>query len=222
MNYRKVYMAIIAKAIKENRKKSSKDAENYVYYEEHHILPKSLFPAWKSRKSNKVLLTAREHYFCHQLLAKIYGKKMVNALWFLTIHNKTLKISSKDYEKARLTFSSQQSEKMKGNIAPNKGKKMSEEQKKKLSVAHKGKSAWNKGKHGIYSEETIDKIKVARERQTLEGRTNKGCKWSSESKKSFSEKQLGCKYYNNGIITIRCKPEDVPNGFSLGILRKEK
>lgn len=53
MDYRKVYMKIINKAINENRKKLSKDAENYVYYEEHHILPKSLFPAWnKGKKMN--------------------------------------------------------------------------------------------------------------------------------------------------------------------------
>ena len=52
MNYRKVYMAIIAKAIKENRKKLSKDAENYVYYEEHHILPKNFFQ--HGQKENRI------------------------------------------------------------------------------------------------------------------------------------------------------------------------
>ena len=34
----------------------------------------------------------------------------------------------------------------KGNIPVNKGKSMSEEQRKKLSIAKKGKTAWNKGK----------------------------------------------------------------------------
>lgn len=107
MNYRKVYMAIIANALKEQRIKKSKDAENYVYYEAHHILPKSLFPAWINRKSNLVLLTAREHYFCHQLLTKIWrSREMANALFRMTTSkvNNHLIISSRDYEYSRKLF----------------------------------------------------------------------------------------------------------------------
>lgn len=97
-------MAIIAKAIKENRKKLSKDAENYVYYEAHHILPKSLFPAWRRRKSNLVLLTPREHLFVHQLLTHIYpGDQMNQSLW-LMIHTRgghRIK-NSRDFERLRI------------------------------------------------------------------------------------------------------------------------
>lgn len=222
MNYRHIYMLIIKHA-KSEEQLGIRSKGNGNYYEKHHILPKSLFPLWKSRKSNLVLLTAREHYFCHQLLTKIYNNgKMIHALWFLTIHNKTLVFSSKDYARVREKFSEHQSRKLKGCISPNKGKKMSKETRKKLSEAHKGKSTWNKGKHNIYSFETLEKIKKARQKQTLEGRTNKGCHWSKESKQNYSKAQLGCKYYNNGIITIRCKPSEVPNGFVLGILRKNK
>ena len=77
MNYRKAYMSIISKAIKENRSK-----DNNVYYELHHILPKSLFPLWKTKKSNLVLLTAREHFICHKLLTKIYPSK---AMYFALV-----------------------------------------------------------------------------------------------------------------------------------------
>ena len=35
-----------------------------------------------------------------------------------------------------------------GKVPPNKGKLMPEEQKRKISLAKKGKPAWNKGKHG--------------------------------------------------------------------------
>lgn len=109
MNYRKVYMAIIAKAIKENRKKLSKDAENYVYYEAHHILPKSLFPAWKKRKSNIVLLTAREHFFVHQLLAKIYPhSNMIFALMRLSCDGQHT--SSRVYGSERIAYSKRNSE----------------------------------------------------------------------------------------------------------------
>ena len=60
MNYRHVYMYIIAHAKTENRKKGDGN-----YYEMHHILPKSMFPLWTKKKSNLVLLTAHEHFFCH-------------------------------------------------------------------------------------------------------------------------------------------------------------
>lgn len=65
MNYRKIYGNIIRNSISENRTKS-----NDVYYERHHILPKSL--GGSDRKSNLVLLTAKEHYICHLLLVKIF------------------------------------------------------------------------------------------------------------------------------------------------------
>lgn len=41
-------------------------------YEKHHILPKSLYPLWKSKKENIVKLTVKEHRFVHKLLYKIF------------------------------------------------------------------------------------------------------------------------------------------------------
>lgn len=108
MNYRKVYMAIISRALKEQsaglRKKNTG-----IIYESHHILPKSLFPLWTKRKSNIVLLTLREHYFCHQLLTKIYPtKSMFAALWQMSIRRSKkvgkIKISSLEYAKAKENF----------------------------------------------------------------------------------------------------------------------
>jgi hypothetical protein len=102
------------------------------YFEFHHILPKSIFPLWKRKKSNIVALTAREHYFCHQLLLKIYEydktkySKMAYAL--LKFHNNPhsdYKFSSRDYERARMACA----------IATSynkKGKAFSEEHKKNL------------------------------------------------------------------------------------------
>ena len=105
MNYRKVYMAIISHALKEQsiglRKRNTG-----IFYESHHILPKSLFPLWTKRKSNKVLLTLREHYFCHQLLTKIYPtRSMFAALWQMSIRGSKkvgkIKISSREYARAK-------------------------------------------------------------------------------------------------------------------------
>lgn len=96
MNYRKAYMAIILKAIKENRKKN-----DGAYYEAHHTLPKSLFPLWSKKKSNIVLLTAREHLFVHKLLYKIYPcHSMQAALWIMWNRVGAPK-SSREYERIR-------------------------------------------------------------------------------------------------------------------------
>jgi len=43
-----------------------------------------------------------------------------------------------------------------------KGRKFSKETLKKMSDAKKGKSTWNKGKTGIYSEETLKKFSIAK------------------------------------------------------------
>lgn len=74
-----------------------------VIYEEHHILPRSLYPNWVKRKSNIVKLTLREHYFCHQLLEKIYPcKQMAFALWQMSMKYKSS--GSREYERAKKIY----------------------------------------------------------------------------------------------------------------------
>lgn len=98
MDYRKIYIKIISKAKSENRIKGIG-----AYYEAHHILPKSLFPLWGKRKSNIVLLTAREHFFCHQLLLEIYKcKEMYWALICFKNNNKYM--TSKKYDSLKNDF----------------------------------------------------------------------------------------------------------------------
>lgn len=100
MNYRHIYVCIIAHA-KSEEKLGIRKKGNGNYYERHHILPKSLFPLWTKRKSNLVLLTAREHFFCHQLLTKIYPTpQMFCALKFLATDGQHCK--SKEYERIRI------------------------------------------------------------------------------------------------------------------------
>lgn len=129
MNYRHIYCKIISYAKSQNRHKGDGN-----YYERHHILPKSLFPLWKNRKSNIVLLTAREHFFCHQLLIKIYpSDKMFYALHsFISRPNADYKITSRDYEKLKKEFS----ERIKGHT-PNLGRHWTEEQRKHISEGTK-------------------------------------------------------------------------------------
>lgn len=97
---------IITKAKKEMVEKLRQKG-NGNYYELHHVLPKSLFPLWRRKKENLVLLTAREHYFCHQLITKIWPcKQMANALFRMSTSkcNGHLAISSRSYEYSRKLF----------------------------------------------------------------------------------------------------------------------
>lgn len=153
MNYRKIYINIIAHAKEQNRFKGDGN-----YYEAHHILPKSMFPLWKNRKSNIVLLTAREHFFCHQLLAKIYPTpQMLCALHaFISRPNSDYKVTSREYERIRIAFSNYM----------------------KTQKYMKGRKL---------SKESIEKIKIARARQTAEGRTNKGFKMTPKQRQRVSE-----------------------------------
>ena len=147
MNYRHIYMKIITKA-KEEMCQGIRVKDNRNYYERHHILPKSLFPLWVKRKSNIALLTAREHFFCHQLLDKIYpNSKMFIGLWRLSNDNKHKYLSSKEYERLKQKYSKFMSELHKGQPSKNKGKKLSEEHKKHLveASARRGKPVLNKG-----------------------------------------------------------------------------
>ena len=54
----------------------------------------------------------------------------------------------------------------------------------KISEVMKGKTPWNKGRHGIYSEETIEKLRKA---NTGKPSPNKGRKYTEEQRKAKSE-----------------------------------
>lgn len=67
--YSKWYFAIIENARAQTRSKKID------YFESHHVHPKSL--GGKQTKENVVLLTAREHLICHQLLVKMFDENSV-------------------------------------------------------------------------------------------------------------------------------------------------
>jgi len=161
MNYRHIYMLIIEHAKKEIelglRPKNSYQRKNFPnqYFEFHHILPKSLFPLWAKRKSNIVPLTAREHFFCHQLLIKIWpGKEMIYALFVMTLDkykHRENRLTSREYENLRKNYRKLLSkiprtiEWRQAISKANLGKKMSKEACQKMSQAKKGKTSSRKG-----------------------------------------------------------------------------
>jgi hypothetical protein len=84
------------------------------YTEEHHILPKSLFPDFKTDPRNLVRLTARQHFIAHWILSKVFIKykqkcSMLKAFNRMTTVSKTnsgrLTVSSKLFELAKLANS---------------------------------------------------------------------------------------------------------------------
>lgn len=89
--YSKCYFSIVCNALQAKREKLSKTNANFVYYESHHIIPKSVNHEFKDLNLNpwnKVLLTPKEHFICHLLLTKMLSgidkNKMVYALWGMT------------------------------------------------------------------------------------------------------------------------------------------
>lgn len=146
--YEKWYYNIIQNAKNQNRSKGGN-----IYYESHHIIPKSL--GGDDNEENKVLLTAREHFICHWLLYKFCEgndkHKMAHA-WFMMCNTKKKQRyipSSRIYEAAKKAHSivigkllsgKPRSNEVKKKISDkNKGKTKSPEHRRKLSESHKGK-----------------------------------------------------------------------------------
>jgi hypothetical protein len=161
MNYQKIYDDLIIKARKENRKKLKRNQDGYVYYENHHILPKCLNGGEEPK--NKVLLTAKEHFVSHKLLIKIYPDNYHIQLAFVIMslnispYHKRIGLSVRDYKYARELQVIANAEAKRGN-KNRLGKKFphTEETKKHLSLHfketppirafRKGQIPWNKGK----------------------------------------------------------------------------
>lgn len=68
MNYVENYYNLVDYARRQKRKKDGKE-----YYEEHHIIPRSL--GGTNKKTNLVLFTPREHFLAHYLLYKFSHTK---------------------------------------------------------------------------------------------------------------------------------------------------
>ena len=164
MNYQKVYDSIIDRAKQEKRRKN-----RGTYYEAHHIIPLCL--GGEGKKSewrnhlNIVLLTAREHFTCHWLLARIYpnNRKLAYAFWTMCAlkekRQERYTPSSRVYKEARdgvikvlkerkgtFTGRKHSEETKRKQSEALKGRVRSKEHCKNLSDALKGHVPWNKGK----------------------------------------------------------------------------
>ncbi len=99
---------LLLKIIRINERKSG------IYYESHHILPKSLNgKGWTHsyNHSNIVILTPKEHFIAHYLLTKIYpgNPKIIYAFWAMCNGNnkyRSYNISARTFSEARRLFNS--------------------------------------------------------------------------------------------------------------------
>lgn len=215
MNYSKIYNQLIEKAILENRVKLKKTHIDYIYYERHHILPKSLNGS--NDINNLVLLTAKEHYVAHKLLVEIYpGQKMSLAFHKMTYSKNGNHIkSNKDYEYARKLNSLAKS-------GPNHhmyGKKHSKETRVKMKKPHQSPSLeyieslkeLRKGKNNpmyghVMSNESKEKISISNKGKKRSIKVckqmsidRKGRKVSEETKRKMSESQKGRPSTKKGV-----------------------
>lgn len=173
--YTKTYFKIVNS--RQSMHRSKKDS----YFESHHIVPRCL--GGDNKKTNLVLLTAKEHYICHLLLIKMTEGKArskmclgLKCLSQMKNHKQHRKTTSRMFERFRIEANKAISENharlsgpanpQYGKPSPNRGVKMSDEQKNKISNAlknhersethkqslienhrcRKGHSVWNKGK----------------------------------------------------------------------------
>ena len=144
MDYNKHYHTLIQKA-------KSRVLEGYV--EKHHILPKCM--GGTDTLDNLVALTPEEHFVAHQLLIKIYPNepKLIYAAQMMCIKNKKHQRNNKFYGWLKRKFSlsrlGQKRKKYKKETQPRKQRAketkprkprfLTEEHKKKIGMANKGK-----------------------------------------------------------------------------------
>jgi hypothetical protein len=119
--YTRLYYKIIQNAKSKNRIKRRSTHKNYIYYENHHTIPRSL--GGTDNDDNLVLLTPREHFLCHYLLCKMISEKsnewnkLVRAFTFMysSTSNHKRYVNSRLYESARKNIGKIMSESQSGN-----------------------------------------------------------------------------------------------------------
>jgi hypothetical protein len=156
----------------------------HAYYENHHILPKSL--GGSNNSDNMILLTAKEHFIAHLLLSEMcindnHRRKMQFALQKMMGNHSNRNIwSSAQYELARLK-----------NLKALRGRKFTNEHKKRLSESNKGVKR---------SKETKERLSVAASKRI--GKLNPFYKktHSQSSREKISKAKSGKKkWITNGV-----------------------
>jgi hypothetical protein len=195
--------------ITETAKKRNLDC----YTESHHIQPSSL--GGLDTPDNLVELTPQEHFICHWLLVKMTTgqdhHKMLNALRMMRAENPNqqrynTKITARVYAKIKEEYAELQSKKFTGTGNGFYGKSHTEEARKRISEANKGrvqpadekekqKAAWAKRRELGIKRATISDEARAKFREVNGGENNPryGVEVSAETRDKISAKAKGRK-----------------------------
>lgn len=214
--YTKAYYSVVEKARSQVRKKGSG-----VYYELHHIVPRSL--GGDNTKKNLVLLTSKEHYICHLLLPKMLdGKNRVKMVYaFFRMKSD----SARSYSRFRDSYAKLTA----GEGNPFYGMKHTAERRQQMSGS--GHPMFGR-KHSEESIKRMSEVKIGKQAGELSPMW--GTTHTEEWKAAHSEKMSGTNHFNfgkpaftkgrtwmhKGTESKMVHPTDVPsflsNGWSAG------
>lgn len=198
--YTRWYDQIIQNAKSQSRTRLSKDHPDHVYYERHHIIPKSM--GGSDDKINLVLLTPKEHFICHLLLVKMcpdptHAQKMRFALKMIMGSKMTI-ASSTLYAKIREEISISL-----GDL--HRGKPKTKGQTQKMVATRRSKNNY------LHSDVTKNKI---REKSKGRLQTEDTKRKRSESMKGHShESRL---WINNGSTQQRVNATELAAAIAKG------
>lgn len=199
------YLQIVDAALLAARKRYSKKDIRYVYYEQHHILPKSLYPQYSKDKANLVLLTAEEHFTVHQLLTYILpGREMAYAFWRMCCCNSCkCEISAEAYAYGKHLHSL---------FPPAKGIRFTDET--KALISKKSKDFWQRGGYTHAKEQDLKMVETRRR--------NGSYSCSEERKAKTSQALKGRIFINNGEQNKRIYPDELDSFLACGWVRGKK
>ena len=232
MDYLKVYHRIVERARSQDRSKKGS-----IYYESHHIVPKCI--GGSNKKSNLVLLTAKEHYICHALLFKANpeSRKLAHAFYLMCNFSEEgeryYRISSRLYEEVKIVYANYRSVKQKEDI----NKYWTEERKQERAIKYSGKGNPNYGKIGgmagkRHTKESIEKFssKTRGRKKTpehvakvVEGKRKSGAykKLSERLKKPIQDIRSGIIYLSRSeaALLLNCNLSTIDEKRKKGIFK---
>jgi hypothetical protein len=171
------------------------------YTEKHHILPKSDFPECKDLKENIIVLTGRQHFLAHWMLAKAISS---NNMWFAFNQMRRLHKKSILYEYSRIFIS-------KAISNSNTGKVRSQEFKDNISERFKGKqfAKYSNKEEYFWVDPSDYRWYTGEIIHASQGREH-----TEETKSKIGESNKGKSIYINEQNKIKMfKPDEVPVGF---------
>jgi len=180
--YTNIYYVIVDRAKSQSRFKGED-----IYFESHHIIPKSL--GGDNSEDNKVLLTFKEHYICHRLLPKMVSEKehVTKMNYALYILNKASdgQFRELSHHQRMICLEANRKASSTRNHKPNLGNKHSEKTKQILREKSSGRK---------HTQETIEKIKE-NNRKTNKSRGEKNRKALTGKAKSEEHKKKNFRIY---------------------------